>query len=156
MNRIPFRAGPQVMQELIAGRVHFYVSPTLAVMPQYQSKLLKILAVSSPERLKGGGSEIPTLNEKGIEFRALRLARDLRRRRHAAADRRSAQPSDRVDRRIRPSTATLIEKGGSLPVSSTPERLADKSSRRRSTTSPPPSANSGCSRSNEQRMANSE
>ena len=68
MNRIPFRGGPQVVQELVAGRVHFYVSPTLAIMQQYQSKLLKIIAVSSPERLKGGGSEIPTLNEKGMNF----------------------------------------------------------------------------------------
>src|SRR5713226_4477759 len=68
MNRIPFRGGPQVVQELVAGRVHFYVSPTLAVMQQYQSKLLKIIAVSSPQRLKGGGSEIPTLNEKGMNF----------------------------------------------------------------------------------------
>ena len=38
MNRIPFRGGPQVVQELIAGRVDFYVSPTLAIVPQYQSK----------------------------------------------------------------------------------------------------------------------
>ena len=33
-------------------RVHFYVSPTLAIAPQYQEKLLKILAVSAPERLQ--------------------------------------------------------------------------------------------------------
>ena len=33
MNRIPFRGGPQVVQELIAGRVHFYVSPTLGDRP---------------------------------------------------------------------------------------------------------------------------
>jgi tripartite-type tricarboxylate transporter receptor subunit TctC len=58
MNRIPFRGGPQVVQELIAGRVHFYVSPTLAIMQQYQSKLLKIIAVSSPERLRSA-PEIP-------------------------------------------------------------------------------------------------
>src|SRR3989442_14721955 len=68
MNKIPFRGGPQVVQELVAGRVHFYVSPTLAVMPQYHSRQVKILAVTSPERLKGGGSEIPTLNEKGMNF----------------------------------------------------------------------------------------
>ncbi len=37
MNRIPFRGGPQVVQELVAGRVDFYVSPTLAIVPQYQS-----------------------------------------------------------------------------------------------------------------------
>ena len=67
MNRIPFRGGPQVVQELIAGRVHFYVSPTLAIVPQYQAKQLKILAVSAPERLKNL-SDIPTLTEKGVDF----------------------------------------------------------------------------------------
>src|SRR5262249_23328596 len=45
MNRIPFRGGAQVVQEVVAGRVHFYVSPTLAIVPQYQAKQLKILAV---------------------------------------------------------------------------------------------------------------
>jgi tripartite-type tricarboxylate transporter receptor subunit TctC len=67
MNRIPFRGGPQVVQELVAGRVNFYVSPTLGVMQQYESKLLKILAVSAPERLKSA-PEIPTLAERGVNF----------------------------------------------------------------------------------------
>ena len=67
MNRVPFRGGPQVVQELVAGRVHFYVSPTLGVVPQYQANQLKILAVSAPERLKGL-PEIPTLTEKGVNF----------------------------------------------------------------------------------------
>src|SRR5208282_6710383 len=51
MNRIPFRGGIQVVQELVAGRVGLYPSPTLAIMPQYRAKLLKILATTSPERL---------------------------------------------------------------------------------------------------------
>src|SRR2546426_10304867 len=67
MNRIPFRGGAQVVQEVVAGRVHFYVSPTLAVVPQYAAKQLKILAVTAPDRLKNL-SEIATLTEKGIEF----------------------------------------------------------------------------------------
>ena len=67
MNRIPFRGGPQVVQELVAGRVDFYVSPTLAIVPQYEAKQLKILAVSAPQRLKNL-PDIPTLTEKGIDF----------------------------------------------------------------------------------------
>jgi tripartite-type tricarboxylate transporter receptor subunit TctC len=67
MNRIPFRGGIQVVQELIAGRIGFYVSPTLAIMPQYQSKQLKILAMTSPERVEGL-REIPALKEFGINF----------------------------------------------------------------------------------------
>jgi tripartite-type tricarboxylate transporter receptor subunit TctC len=67
MNRIPFRGGAQVVQELVAGRVQFYVSPTLAIVPQYEAKQLKILAVSGPQRLKNL-AEVPTLTEKGIDF----------------------------------------------------------------------------------------
>jgi tripartite-type tricarboxylate transporter receptor subunit TctC len=67
MNRIPFRTGPQVVQELVAGRVDFYVSPTLAIVPQYQAKQLKLLAVTAPERLKNL-PDIPTLIESGVDF----------------------------------------------------------------------------------------
>jgi tripartite-type tricarboxylate transporter receptor subunit TctC len=67
MNRIPFRGGIQVVQELIAGRIDFYVSPTLAILPQYQSRQLKILAMTSPERVEGL-REVPALKEFGINF----------------------------------------------------------------------------------------
>ena len=67
MNRIPFRTGTQVVQELVAGRVQFYVSPTLAIVPQYQAKQLKLLAVTAPERLKNL-PDIPTLTESGVDF----------------------------------------------------------------------------------------
>jgi len=67
LNRIPFRGGLGPVQELVAGRVDLYPSPTLAIMSQYQGKQLKILATTSPERLKSL-PEIPTLKEKGFDF----------------------------------------------------------------------------------------
>jgi tripartite-type tricarboxylate transporter receptor subunit TctC len=67
LNRIPFRGGVGVVQELVAGRVDLYPSPTLAIMSQYRGKLLKILATTSPERLKNL-PEIPTLKEEGFDF----------------------------------------------------------------------------------------
>src|ERR1700716_3912147 len=67
MNRIPFRGGPQVVQEMIAGRVDFYVSPTLGVVPQYESRQLRLLAVSAPERLPKA-PQVPTLKEAGIDY----------------------------------------------------------------------------------------
>ena len=121
MNRIPFRGGPQVVQELMAGRVHFYVSPTLAIVPQYDAKQLKILAVSAPERLKNL-SEIPTLTEKGVDFVRFgwlgicagtgtpQPVLDLLRRHVAAV-------VDTAEYR------TMIEKAGSIAVSSTPDEL---------------------------------
>ena len=121
MNRIPFRGGPQVVQELLAGRVHFYVSPTLAIVPQYQAQQLKILAVSAPERLKNL-SEIPTLTEKGVDFVRFgwlgicagtgtpQPVLDLLRRHIVAI-------VDTAEYR------TMIEKAGSIAVSSTPDEL---------------------------------
>jgi tripartite-type tricarboxylate transporter receptor subunit TctC len=67
LNRIPFRGGLGPVQELVAGRVDLYPSPTLAIMSQYRAKQLKILATTSPERLKSL-PEIPTLKEKGFDF----------------------------------------------------------------------------------------
>ena len=80
MNRIPFRGGPQVVQEMVAGRVNFYASPTIAVVPQYQQKQLKLLATTSPTRIPSL-PEVPTLEGEGHRLRAVRLARLLRRRR---------------------------------------------------------------------------
>jgi tripartite-type tricarboxylate transporter receptor subunit TctC len=121
MNRIPFRGGPQVVQELIAGRVHFYVSPTLAILPQYQSKLLKIIAVSSPERLRSA-PEIPTLIDKGLNYVRFGWL-------GICAGAGTPQPIvDLIQRHVAAIVASaeyraLIEKAGSLPVSSTPAEL---------------------------------
>jgi tripartite-type tricarboxylate transporter receptor subunit TctC len=67
LNRVPFRGGVGVVQELVAGRVDLYPSPTLAVMAQYQAKQLKIIAVTGPERLKNL-PDVPTLKEQGFDF----------------------------------------------------------------------------------------
>jgi tripartite-type tricarboxylate transporter receptor subunit TctC len=67
MNRVPFRGGVGVVQELVAGRVDLYPSPTLAIMAQYQARQLKIIAVTGPERLKNL-PDVPTLKEQGFDF----------------------------------------------------------------------------------------
>jgi len=123
MNRVPFRGGAQVVQEIVAGRVHFYVSPTLAVLPLYEGKQLKIIAVSSPERLKSS-PEIPTVKEKGIDFVRFGWL-------GLCAPTGTPQPViDLLRKHIVSIVATdeyraMIEKAGSVPVSSTPEELRD-------------------------------
>jgi tripartite-type tricarboxylate transporter receptor subunit TctC len=67
LNKVPFRLSTQVITDVISGRVHLYFAPTLAVLPYYQSKQLKILAMSSPERLSNA-PDVPALKEKGLEF----------------------------------------------------------------------------------------
>ncbi len=100
MNRIPFRGGIQVVQELLAGRVGFYISPTLAILPQYQSKQLKILAMTSPERL-ASLPEVPALKEFGINFDRFGWLGVCARRRHTRADRQEAERAHCADRRRR-------------------------------------------------------
>jgi tripartite-type tricarboxylate transporter receptor subunit TctC len=121
LNRIPFRSGSQVMPDLIAGRVHFYVSPTIGVVPQYQAKQAKILGVTSPERLKAL-TEVPTIKEKGIDYVRYGFL-------GICAAKGTPQPIvDLLNRHIATIVATpeyreLIEKGGSLPEASTPAVL---------------------------------
>jgi tripartite-type tricarboxylate transporter receptor subunit TctC len=121
MNRIPFRGGPQVVQELVAGRVDFYVSPTLALMPQYESGQLKLLAVTAPARLPAAPL-VPTLQEVGIDYVRFGWLGIC-----AAAG--TPQPIiDRLNREITAVVATadyktMIENAGSIAVSSTPGEL---------------------------------
>jgi tripartite-type tricarboxylate transporter receptor subunit TctC len=121
MNRVPFRSGPQVMQEMVAGRVHFYASPPLSVLPLYQSKQIKLLAVSSPERMPTL-TQVPTMKEKGYDF--VRFG-------WLGVCAGAGTPQSVVDLLNRhivsivatPEYRALIEKGASIPLSSTPEEL---------------------------------
>jgi tripartite-type tricarboxylate transporter receptor subunit TctC len=121
MTRIPFRGGSQVMQEILTGRVQFYVAPTLAIVQQYRNKKLKILAVTSPQRIKGL-DEIPTITEKGINY--VRFG-------WLGICAPAGTPQDIIDvlnREIAavvamPGYRSLIENAGSVPVASTPAEL---------------------------------
>ena len=119
---IPYKGGADALNDLIAGRVHLYVSPTLNVLPQYKAGRLRVLAVTSAERL-AAAPEVPTLGEKGLSFLRFGwlglcggagtpqpiislLSRQV------AAIVKSAEYRD------------LIEKAGSVALSSSPEELA--------------------------------
>ncbi len=121
MNRIPFRGGQQVIQEIIAGRVGFYVSPTLSIVPAYQDKQLKILATTSAERLNGL-PEVPTARELGIDFVRFGWLGIC-----AAAG--TPEPIVKIlHDAIVPIVAsagyrTIVENGGQIAISSTPAEL---------------------------------
>jgi tripartite-type tricarboxylate transporter receptor subunit TctC len=123
MNRIPFRGGAGVVQELVAGRVDLYPSPTLAIMPQYQAKLLKIIATTSPERLKTL-PDVPTLQEKGFDFVRFGWL-------GVCAATGTPEPiiktlNEQIVRIVAlPAYHALIENAGSIAVSSTPQQLGD-------------------------------
>jgi tripartite-type tricarboxylate transporter receptor subunit TctC len=121
MNRVPFRTAPPVIQEMVAGRLHFFVSPTLSVMPQYLSKQLKVLAVTAPERVQSL-PDVPTLKEKGLDFVRIGWL-------GICTGAGTPKPIlDTLHRHIVAIVATpeyreLIEKGGSIPASSSPQEL---------------------------------
>ncbi len=119
---IPYKGGAEIMTDLIGGRVHLYVSPTLSILPQYKAGKLKIIAVTSPERL-AAVPEIPTLSEQGLPFVRFGWLG------FCAGSGTGQSIIALLNRHIAaivnsPEYRAMIEKAGSIPVSSTPEELA--------------------------------
>jgi tripartite-type tricarboxylate transporter receptor subunit TctC len=119
---VPYKGGAELMNDLISGRIHFYASPTLSIIPQYRAGKLRIIAVSSPERL-AVLPDTPTLAEKGLPF--VRFG-------WLGICAGSGTPPPIIamlNRHIAaivkmPEYRDMIEKAGSVPLSSTPEELA--------------------------------
>jgi len=121
MNRVPYRGGAQITQDLIPGRVQFYVSPMISLIPLMEDKQAKVLGVSSRERLKSV-PQVPTLKEQGVDFvRSGWLG--------LCAGAGTPQPIiDRLNRHIATIVASAeyqstTERAGSIPIASTPAEL---------------------------------
>jgi tripartite-type tricarboxylate transporter receptor subunit TctC len=123
MTAIPYKGSPEVLREIVAGRSHLYISPPLAVMPTYQSKQVKVLAVTGAERL-ASMSEVPTLKESGVPLVAYAWL-------GVCAGSGTPQPTvDLLNKRVgevvnSAEYRSLIEKSGSVAVSSTPQEFHD-------------------------------
>lgn len=65
MTHIPYKGTGGVMPDLIAGRAHFYINPMLAMISHIQGGRVRLLAVTSPQRVKTM-PEIPTMVEAGV------------------------------------------------------------------------------------------
>jgi tripartite-type tricarboxylate transporter receptor subunit TctC len=102
--------------------VHLYVSPTLTVLPQYKAGRLRVLGVTSAERL-AAAPEIPTLAEKGLSFLRFGWL-------GVCGGAGMPQPvitllNQQVGAIVKsPEYRDLIEKAGSVALSSTPEELS--------------------------------
>ncbi len=123
MTAVPFRGGAEPVQEIIAGRIQFYVAPPLAFLPHYRNEELKIIAVTSPQRLRVLPN-IPSLTEAGIDFvRAGWLG-------VCAPAGTPAPIIETLNRDIRAVVQSndyraLIENAGSIAEASTPAELQD-------------------------------
>jgi len=65
MTGVTFRGTGPALQEMVAGRLDFMVGPLFLTMPLYESRKLKVLATTSPERL-AVAPNVPTLREQGV------------------------------------------------------------------------------------------
>ena len=122
MTGVPYKGGADALHDVLGGRVQLYVSPTLAVLPPYKAGRVRLLAVTSAERL-AAAPEIPTLAEKGLPFvrfgwlgvcagAGTPQAVIALLNRHIVAVVQS------------PEYRQMSEKAGSVALSSTPEELA--------------------------------
>ena len=100
MTGVPFKGSNQIAQEMVAGRIHFQVGPPIAITPFYQSHQLKVLAVTSPDRLKTL-PEVPSLTELGFPLTPYAWLGICAGVRHAETDHRTSQQEFRVDHRVR-------------------------------------------------------
>jgi tripartite-type tricarboxylate transporter receptor subunit TctC len=65
MTGVTFRGTGPALQEVVANRLDFMVGPLAVTMPLYEAKQLKVLAMTSPERL-ASAPNVPTMKEQGV------------------------------------------------------------------------------------------
>ena len=65
MTGVTFRGTGPALQEVVANRLDFMVGPLSLAMPLYEAKQLKVLAMTSPERL-ASAPNVPTMKEQGV------------------------------------------------------------------------------------------
>jgi tripartite-type tricarboxylate transporter receptor subunit TctC len=67
MTGVTFRGTGPALQEMTAGRLDFMVGPLAVTMPLYEGKKVKVLAMTSPERL-AIARDVPTMKDQGINI----------------------------------------------------------------------------------------
>jgi len=67
MTGVTFRGTGPALQEVVAGRIDFAVSPLSLAIPLFNEKKVKIIAMTSPERLPVAPN-VPTLKEGGVDI----------------------------------------------------------------------------------------
>ena len=121
MTKVPFKGANVITQEQLAGRIHFQVAPPIAVGPFYNSGELKVLATTSPERLKSF-PDVPTLTERGFALTPFGWL-------GVCAGAGTPKPIvELLNRHIVSITKSdeyraFLEKAGNIPVSITPEEF---------------------------------
>ena len=121
MTKVPFKGSSEITQEMLAGRIHFQVAPPTALAPYYKTGELKVVATTSPERLKSF-PEVPTLTERGYALTPYGWL-------GVCASAGTPKPIvDLLNRHITSITQSdeyrqFLEKAGNIPAATTPEEF---------------------------------
>jgi len=67
MTGVTFRGTGPAVQEIAAGRLDFMVGPLAVTIPLHEAKKVKIIGMTSPERLPVA-PDVPTLKEQGTDI----------------------------------------------------------------------------------------
>ena len=62
---VPFKAAPEILGEMMAGRIDYFLAPIAVALPFVREGKLVALAVSTPARLPAI-PDVPTLSESGF------------------------------------------------------------------------------------------
>jgi tripartite-type tricarboxylate transporter receptor subunit TctC len=62
---VPFKGAPEVLGEMIAGRIDYFLAPIAVALPFVRDGKLVALAVNTPTRLRAL-PDLPTLSEAGV------------------------------------------------------------------------------------------
>jgi tripartite-type tricarboxylate transporter receptor subunit TctC len=63
---VPYKGSPEAMTDIMAGRIHFMLSPVLSAVPLVRSGRLLALGVTTARRASGV-PEVPTIAEAGLD-----------------------------------------------------------------------------------------
>jgi tripartite-type tricarboxylate transporter receptor subunit TctC len=119
---VPFKGTGPALQEVVAGRLELTVSPLALALPQHEAGTVKILGLTSSERL-AVVANVPTLVEQKVPIASYGWWGMC-----AAAG--TPQPViDKLNGVVTaavgsPNYKAVMEKGGTVAVSSTPDQLA--------------------------------
>lgn len=133
MRHVPYKVGPTLMQDLVAGRVSALIAGVFTAAPFVPSGRLKVLAVSGAQR-QPALPKAPTFAEAGYPGIDLRTFCGM-----AAPRGTPAEIVSRIQQQVRASlfTPDYQEKVGApfgyAPVGSTPAEFTDALQRRRET-----------------------
>jgi tripartite-type tricarboxylate transporter receptor subunit TctC len=123
MTAVSYKSAGDSVRAVLAGEVQLSFSPAITVMPFYESKQIKVLAVTGPERL-AAIPEIPTLKESGIPFVAYGWLG------FCAGSGTPPQIIQYLNEKVVEAVnsseyQSFVRKSGSIPVSSTPSEFQE-------------------------------